>query len=382
MKHYIYIKTKVKNKFKMLVKLYKYNINIYDIYEYNDYCFLKILKSDFEVLKNDIVTIEFTYVKDSGLFHLKNLISPLKILIIVLFLFLINLFSKFIISVDIIHSNKDIINLVSNELENNGIKRFSLRKEYEEIGKIKETILNNNKNNLEWIEIEKVGMKYIIRIEQRIIKNQENNNKNCHIIASKDGIISSIVSSKGEVLVHNGSFVKKGDILISGEIKYNESIKNNVCASGKVLAEVWYKTNVTMPLSYEIKNKTGKKRVNFGFEIDGIKHKIFKSRLKDFESIDKKIFSFLNFSLYKIQEEEISVTKNLYNEEEAIDKALNLADDKIGAKFSDNDYINFRKVLKKSINDSKIDIEVFYSVIEDISNIIEYTPENIVEEGS
>ena len=49
---------------------------------------------------------------------------------------------------------------IYNEVKNN-----------KEITNIKETILYNNKDLLEWINIERIGMKYIINIEAKVNQN-------------------------------------------------------------------------------------------------------------------------------------------------------------------------------------------------------------------
>ena len=67
-------------------------------------------------------------------------------------------------------------------------------------------------------------MKYIIRCEERKIKkiNKESGYRN--IVAKKDAYITKIISTKGVNLVRSGEYVKKGDVLISGEIKLYEKI--------------------------------------------------------------------------------------------------------------------------------------------------------------
>ena len=237
-KHYIIVKTKVRNKDKLLIKLYKNNISVYDSYERGPYLYLKIKYEDYKNLQEKIVTTKFSYVTDSGIHHLKNIITPLKIISILLFLFLINFFSQIIVSVEVIHSNKEIRELVSSTLEDYGVKKGSLRKDFYELENIKSDIVNMYKDKIEWLEIESIGMKYIVRIEERIINNISSDAKYCHIVASKSGIVSNVRSTKGEILVQNGQYVSEGDRLISGEIKFNEEVKNNVCAEGDVLAEV------------------------------------------------------------------------------------------------------------------------------------------------
>jgi len=379
-RHFIYIKTKLKNKDKLLVKLYKNNISVYDIYEKGTYLYLKVNYSDKEVLKEKIVTTKFYYVNDSGIHHIKNIISPLKILSIFLFVFFINFLSQIIIKVEVIHSNKEIRELVESSLEDYGVKKGTLKKDYQELEEIKNKIINAYKDKIEWLEIENIGMKYIVRIEERIINNIKNDNKYCHIIAKKSGIISNATSTSGEILAINGQYVKEGDILISGQIKFNEEVKNNVCAKGRVLAEVWYTTRVSLPVNYSDTKRTGKMRYNLLVETNKKKYKIFNSRLENYESEQKKLFSLFNIIFYKIEEHEIEVNKKKYELETGSEKALELADNKIKIKLNDNEYIKSRKVLKKSINNSTIDIEIFYVIIENIAKTEEYSI--IEEEGS
>ena len=380
-KHYIIVKTRVRNKDKLLVKLYKNNIAVYDCVQKNKYIYLKINQEDFKKLKEKIVTAKFKYVTDSGVYHLKNIITPLKILVIVLFLLLVNFYSQIIVSVDVIHSNKEIRELVKSTLEDYGVKQLSIRKDFEELEKIKANIINMYKDRLEWLEIEKVGMKYVVRIEERIINNINDEEKYCHVIASKSGIISSIKSTKGEISVLKGSYVNEGDRLISGEIKFNEEVKENVCAQGEVMAEVWYTTNVSLPLNYKDSKRTGKMRYNLLLKTDKKKYKIFKSRLENYDTEEVKLFTIFNFTFYKLKEYETDVTEKKYSEEEGLKKALELADEKMNIKLSSNEEIKSRNVLKKSINNSTIDIELFYAVIENIGVVEEYSVTE-EEEGS
>lgn len=380
-KHYIYIKCKARNHTRILVKLYKNKINVYDVIEKEDELYIKVLESDYERIKKEIVTAKFYYVDDSGFFRIKKRITPLKIFAVLLFLFLTNFFSNVIVKVNVIHSNKEIRDLVSKSLDSEGIHVWSLKKDYQELQKIKEKVLTTYKDRLEWLEIESVGMSYVVRIEERIINQFNKENKFCHIIASKSGVVDSVTSTKGEILVHEGQYVKEGDILISGEIKFNEEVKNNVCASGRAYAEVWYETHVSLPIEYITKERTGKKRWNLSFESDSGKYKILRSRLATSETESKVLFRFFNFTFYWDTEYETLETKNYYDVSAGINKALELADEKIQTKFQEFEKIKSRKVLKNSTNDSTIEVDVFYSIIENISKVEEYTI-TIEEEGS
>lgn len=379
--HYVYIKCRVRNQNRILVKLYKNKVNVYDVIKKEDEIYLKVLASDYERIKKEIVTAKFYYVGESGFYRVRRWITPLKILAVFLFLFLTNLFSNVIVKVNVIHSNKEIRELVSKALDNEGIHVWSLKKDYKALQDIKDKILTTYKDRLEWLEIESVGMTYVVRIEERIQNHFSEENKYCHIVADKSGIIDNITSTKGEIVVHEGQYVKEGDILISGEIKWNEEVKNNVCASGNVYAEVWYETHVTLPIDYIIKTRTGKKRFNFSLESDTGKYKILRSRLSTYEEESKVLFRFFNFTFYVDTEYETVEEKNRYDLDVGINKALELASQKIQAKFQEGEKIKAQKVLKNNINDSTIEMDIFYSVIENIAQVEEYSI-TIEEEGS
>lgn len=381
LEHYIYIKCKGRNHNRILLKLYKNRINVFDCFKRGDEIYLKVLESDFKKIKKEIVTAKFYYVTDSGIFKVKKSITPLKIFAFVSFLLLVNFLSNVIVRVDVIHSNKEIRELVKKSLDQEGIHLWSLKKEYQDLQEIKNKILNSYKDRLEWLEIEVEGMRYVVRIEERIKTQITNENKFCHIVANKSGIVDSIISNKGEILVHEGQYVTEGDILISGEIKHNEEVKNNVCASGDVYAEVWYQTNVSLPIEYITKERTGKKRLNLSFESETGKYKILKSRLATYEVESKVLFHFFNFTFYLDTEYETIETKNKYSLENGTEEAIRLASQKIETKFTSKEKINTQKVLKNTINDSTIEVELFYSVIENIKKQEEYVVQ-VEEEGS
>lgn len=66
-----------------------------------------------------------------------------------------------------------------------------------------------------WVEID--GTKAIVSVREKVTKPEFFDYEfYCNIVASKDGVIKKAVSSSGSLLVSEGMFVKKGDLLISG----------------------------------------------------------------------------------------------------------------------------------------------------------------------
>ena len=273
------------------------------------------------------------------------------IIIFILTFILIDIITSYIVDIEVIHSSSSIRKLIYKELDNNNVKKYSFAYNFNELDKIQQNILNNNKDKLEWISITKDGMKYIIRCEERKIKeiNKESGYRN--IVAKKDAYITKIISTKGVNLVRSGEYVKKGDVLISGEIKLYEEVKGNTLATGYVYGNVWYNVQLSIPKEENKKEYTGKSRFNIN-----INDKIFfKNKYKYFSQENIREIKILGLKIKFYKEKEYGYKKHILSDEEI----ENLVNDKIKEKFSNIGTISSQKVLKKEINDSTIDYRVF-----------------------
>ena len=378
----IWVKAKCDNYYNFILKISAISITILEIKYKDNFICLKINKNDISKLKKYLPSYSFKIDRYLGIDKLFILLKKYLFFIVAIVVGTIFLYfaTNIIVSVEVIHSDAEIRKLVTNALEDEGIKRLTLKKDYKTITKIKANILNRYKQNLEWIEIETHGMKYIVRVEERIITIPEEEKTSCHIVAKKSGVITKIFTERGVANVASGTYISEGDILINGNIILNEEIKKTVCARGEVKAEVWYTVNVSLPLNYEESNLTGKKRYNFSYKLNGQKQKIFRSRLISYANESKKLFSFLGVEFYLEEEKELDVNSLKYYEKEALEKAIELAIEKMNIKRKDYDRILTQKVLKKALNDSTMDIEIFFAIEEDIGKTVEFEPE-IIEEG-
>lgn len=372
-KHYVLVSVKTKDKNKLLLKIYNAGIPVYKIKYYENKVEFETSVQNYIKLKKYLVSYTFRINKNMGMYEVlskikKNKVFLINLLLAFLFLFL---FSNTIVSVKVIHSKKYIREIVENSLEEYGVTRLSWKKSYKELSEIKEKILKAYPKNLEWLEIEKKGMTYVVRVEERIITEIKEEKDACHIIATKNGVITNVKFNKGQEIKQIGDYVNKGDILISGEIKFNEETKNIVCASGEVLAETWYTTEVKLPLNYAQEKETGKKRYNFSWN----NSKIFRSRLKNYKTTKKELFSFFGNKIYLLTEKEITYKEQKYEEEEAIKKALELSKQKINLKLSEKERIISQKVLKNTVNNSTMYVEIFTSVEEIISEQVDFVKE-------
>ena len=329
------------------------NINLYNISYKKDKIIVLIDVKDYLKIKRLNYYSKISVVKYDGLLNIKKIIKDniFYISVILLSFIWMNLLTNYIVDIKIIHSNSGIRRLLKEELDKNNVKRFSLAYSFEELDNITKKILADNKNNLEWVSIKKDGMKYIVRAEERIIKNEEVSDKPRDIVASKDAYITKVISSKGNVLVRQGEYVKKGTVLISGKITLYEDVKGVTSASGSVYGNVWYECTVETPKEISSERLTGRKRynLNVGNKIL-LRNKYQNFRQKNIREI--KIFG-LKIKFYR--EEEVEIIKTKTDDEYALNRLKEEFDKKLNGK----GVIIYQKVLKKEENNSTIKYRVF-----------------------
>lgn len=329
------------------------NINLYNISYKKDKMVVLIDVKDYLKIKRLNYYSKIRVVKYDGLLNIKKIIKDNMFYISVVFLSFIwmNLLTNYIVDIEIIHSNSGIRRLLKEELDKNDVKRFSLAYSFEELDNITKKILADNKNNLEWVSIKKDGMKYIVRAEERIIKGEEVSDKPRDIVASKDAYITKVIGSKGNVLVRQGEYVKKGTVLISGKITLYEDVKGVTSASGSVYGNVWYESAVEIPKEISSERLTGKKRynLNVGNKIL-LRNKYQNFRQKNIREI--KIFG-LKIKFYR--EEEVEIIKTKTDDEYALKRLK----EEFAKKLNGKGVIIYQKVLKKDENNSTIKYRVF-----------------------
>ena len=329
------------------------SINLYNISYKKDKMVVLIDVKDYLKIKRLNYYSKIRVVKYDGMLNIKKIIKDNMFYISVIFLSFIwmNLLTNYIVDIEIIHSNSGIRRLLKKELDKNNIKKFSLAYSFEELDNITKKILADNKNNLEWVSIKKDGMKYIVRAEERIIKSEVVSDKPRDIVASKDAYITKVISSKGNVLVRQGEYVKKGTVLISGKITLYEDVKGVTSASGSVYGNVWYECTVETPKEISSERLTGRKRynLNVGNKIL-LRNKYQNFRQKNIREI--KIFG-LKIKFYR--EEEVEIIKTKTDDEYALNRLKEEFDKKLNGK----GVIIYQKVLKKEENNSTIKYRVF-----------------------
>ncbi len=301
-----------------------------------------------------------------------NFLTVNKYLLIsfIIGLFLLHLLTSTIFKININTSDVSLKKVINEALIDNGIEMYKKKKSFDELLNIKEKILNENRDVLEWIEISEKGCTYNIDVTKRVKKERNDEEKILNdVIASKDGKILSIVVENGVKAKDINDYVKKGDILISGNVVKNEDTVYLTNAKGKVYAEVWNTVNITIPFNYIEYVNTGRK-VNH-YYLDMFNHEFTligkynnpnviktKSIILDKPYLPFKLYK-EEMKIYKYKEFNISV-------DEAYNEAIKRSEEKIKQTLNDDEYIISKKVLKKEVFSSKIKLEIFFKIYQNI----------------
>ena len=378
----LWVKCKCDDYYKFINKIKYVNIKILEIKYEQGYIYLKIDSKYLDKLNKYLISYKFSIVKEIGIFDILNKIKRNYIFCICLFIGVILFFimSNMVVKINIIHENREIREIIKDELDEYGIKVLSFKKSYKKLDKIRQEILDKYPEKLDWMEFDVDGMIINVRIEERIITDTSKDDKVCNLVAAKSGIINDIKVEQGEVLVNINDYVNEGDILVTGVINYNEEMKRTTCASGEIYATTWYTIDVKIPFEYSEYVETGKKKYNIVWENNQNKHQILRERFNSYNSYLKNILKIFDFNLYVETEMETEKITKTYTEVEALEVGINKAIENVKIKLGEKDEIIDKKVLKKVVNNSTMDIEVFVIVKELIS-----TQEEIIvdtEEGN
>ena len=364
---------KVRIEAKYFNKLLKYNIKMLKVVKQNNYYYLTLDESNYQkILKyKNIYKIEI--VGYDGLIKYKLLFKKNNIIIIsfLIGIFLIILLSNFIFKIEIKTTDSDLKKLLLNELEKEGLKVYSFQKNFTEKEKIKEKILKNNKDKIEWLEITKIGTKYVVDVEKRIINSLDEDNTPRNIVASKNAIILKIDATNGSIVKKLNDYVKAGEVIVSGEITHKDKIVDLIKAKGTIYGETWYTVHVSYPITYYEKTYTGRQKKKLTLTLFNNVFIFFDyDKYDNFEIIENKLIyhKFLPFKLSLNTIIETDKKDDIYTPEEAIDKGIEVAKKKLLKMLPEDSKILEQKKLKFIINDSTIDMNIFFKVYENITS--------------
>ena len=231
-----------------------------------------------------------------------------------------------------------------------------------------------NRNDLAWIGIELKGTNVIVKIVEadkkpEIIKEDEY----CNIVATKPGVIVKVNAINGTPLVKEGDIVKEGTILVGGWLEGKYTGINYVHANGSAEAKVWYNQKEKVELKQVVMSKKENKETKYSVRINNFIINFYKtlSKFQKYDTIEeiKKVRLFSDFYLpieiikktnYELEEKEIT-----YNIEQAKQKAVEIAKEKLDKQIEENENI-LNTYISYNETEEYIEAQVIYEVLEEI----------------
>lgn len=367
------LKVKGKNPKRFINYLINEKVSLYDV-EINDKDTIILVDEDgyHKILKMK-TSYKVELLEEYGVVKYKNFIKRYSIFFIcILFgLLLIKVLSNIVFDIDVEHSKSEIREIILNDLKKFGIEKYHFKVSYEEKEQIKKKILKKETERIEWLEIESVGTKYVVKVEERIKNEPIVDNTTQHIVAKKDAMILEIYAESGEIKVKKNDYVEKGDVLISGFITKDEEIKKKTKAIGTIYGEVWYQVEISLPKLYkEVKYTNDKKKK---IEVNFLSHNFLLFDFNPYKTYDTESITLIKNKILPISinystVKETKETVKRYTGEKGEKESLKLAEEKLKKKLGVNDTIISKKILKKKEKDSKIIIDIFFKVKEDITD--------------
>ncbi len=370
---------------RFLQNLYKMHIEFFQIHFLENSVIVKVSEKDYQKIKEIKTIYEIEVVKLYGLASFQAFCKKYALFFLFLgigFLLFLGL-TNIIFEVEVIHNDKELRELILEELKKEGIEKYHVVVSYEKKEKIKEKILSQYHDQIEWLEIERQGTRYEVKVEERKLNPEKEEETPKNLVAKKNGIIQKITATQGEILVKKDQYVKKGDLLIGGTIHNKETVVGKVRAEGSVLAETWYTVTVSLPYHYHEETKTGIQQTYFAFTWFQHVFRLFSFHSYP-NSIQEPLYTLQNpilpISFSLVREEKIQVVDQIYTKDNVILEASSLAKKRLQERLGENIQILQEKNLKITEEDSKIEVVMFYKVLEEIAELQDIVEKNVQEE--
>lgn len=290
----------------------------------------------------------------------------------IIFILLIFVLSSFIWSVRIKGASITDTQNIEENLAELGVKPGAFKLDLS-VSDIENNMLIRMKS-LSWIKVRLVGTRAEVEVKERILPPEVvPQDKPCNIIAKKDGIITKIVSSKGDVIVNKGDPVRKGDILVTGILQRENADSRYVHAIADVEARTWYESSAAVPLEKLEKVRTGNICTNIYLVIgsslihiknNNINYKSYDKIIKSTKLIDTDLFQ-LPIEIVLEEYHETTARSVTISKEEAKKEACDMVEKVIIDSMPKDAKILDRKI-NINIKENVIVANALYETIEDI----------------
>ena len=227
-----------------------------------------------------------------------------------------------------------------------------------------------------YIGVSKKGSILLVDVEKRTIEKDKplENNKNADLISGYNAVIYGIEATNGVCLVELNQFVKKGDLLITGNLLYKNdpsNYNNYVRAKGIILGTVLEIEKIKVP--QKINSFTYTSNVKQGLEISFLNNMLIKPKTYyEYQNLRfTQLVSIFNLiKVYRVNYYELSNLEIVYDDSSSLNYAISLlyynlelksSSEKekilnielLNSNFEDGSY-NYTFIVKKIVNIAKI----------------------------
>ncbi|MET3727752.1 hypothetical protein ABID52_001333 [Fictibacillus halophilus] len=235
--------------------------------------------------------------------------------------------------------------------------------------------LTEKMDNVTWIGVTQHGTSYRFEVVEKEIPEAKQVTGPRHLVATKEAVIHSVFVEKGQPIVGVNDYVKKGSLLVSGLIG-KEKKPQLVSAKGEIWGEVWYQTEVEVPLNTSFQTYTGKYKNRhfvslFGLNVPvyGFSEGEFKDKTETLNESPLYLAKWkMPFSYIKKEIRETDGVKRSYTKAEAIEVGKKMAKKELSKKLPDDAKINGEKVWQQNVSNGKVKLTMLYQVIENIAS--------------
>ncbi len=374
------------------------NIYISKLEEVNDGVICRVSIKDFRQLKiiSKKTGCKYKIVSKYGMpfFIFKNRKRKMFLIGAILFIFLLYYFSSFVWTIQVVGNKYIDSNQILSFCEEKGLYLGAYKKNIDT--KLLQTELKNNFDTISWTNVQIKGTLVTISLSENIPnKNIVEINEPCDIISSETGVITDIVTRTGRPLVKAKDVVKKGDMLVSGQLflQEGEEIKGtyNTYADADIKAKIEKEIKITVPFEYYTKEYTGNKKVVYSLLAfnKNFKFNLFNKNI-EYENYDTIISRtqlrlsenfFLPFIIKKIEYKEYIPVKKTYSIDEAKIYADKLIIEKIIEEIDfSSDILDKQTIYEETQNE--IIATAKLTIIQDIGVKVPITSSYEEDEGS
>jgi similar to stage IV sporulation protein len=264
--------------------------------------------------------------------------------------------------------------MIRTTLEDLGVEPWTFKRRAAESTTIRREIADRLPN-VTWVGFEYRGTVANVKVVEKTLPDLPEPTSPRHLVASKKAVIHDIFVEEGQPLVKPNELVRAGDVLVSGIIG-SENAPQIVSADGQVFGEVWYETNLTLPLDVERTVLTGERKDRYYLQVGPLSVPVWGIGDPEFDKykIQDREYAFSirewTFPLAFKKEELLASKQVIQNltEEEELQLGSRLSRQKLLSTLDGEVEIEDENILKKRIEHGKVYIKTHYTVIEDITS--------------